>query len=112
MITEAQKQQLTPQQLLIAQKWDKENAEYTQLMEQLSSIEDEDQTEVIVKQLINLTPEICEHNRSVEISCEECDEIEMVLYPDLFDANGVRHEIMESTDQFLEIEDEPDTFFS
>ena len=95
MITEEQRAKLTPEQLVIAEKWDAEHTATLALVKLLqAACNNNDETECnrVMALMGDNISDFCEHGRAVWNSCIACDEIEKVLYPDLFDANGDRIE--------------------
>lgn len=74
---------LTPEQLQVVARWDYERKERQRLYLQLES--GYHNPAVILKELQELTPDYCEHNRYVMGTCADCEEIERVLHPELLE---------------------------
>jgi len=81
-LTEEIKSKLTPEQLKIAQIWEAENIKRDKLMDQVEkgSLSLSDALDLMK----DMTPEFCEHNRSIMGMCSACDEIERIINPDAF----------------------------
>jgi len=84
---------LTPEQRKVFDSWQAEAEQADVLLQQmLSAIADNDANRMnqLTLQLNELMPINCEHGHSVYLECAECDEIEKILYPEAFDAQGHR----------------------
>lgn len=95
MITEDQRSKLTTEQLVIAEKWEAEHTKQIDLVHQLqlaSDADDETECNRIMDLMRDNCPDVCEHGHSIWDTCMGCDDIEKILYPDLFDENGDRIE--------------------
>jgi hypothetical protein len=82
---------LTPEQRVIYDGWVRE-AEATdvliqQALDALAVNNHQAAMETFAK-LDTLIPHQCEHGRHVFLDCQACKEIERILYPDLYDADG------------------------
>ena len=82
MLTEEQKSRLNPEQLVIAEKWEREKEERSAILDKL------DAGEINLKEALRLmdhqTNDMCEHDRSIWSPCGACNEIERLLYPDAY----------------------------
>lgn len=95
MLTDEQKARLNPEQLAIAEKWEREREERDKLWKILiSAQENKDQKlwEETLDSLQECAPSQCEHERSIWSPCVACDEIERLLNPEFYDENGDRLE--------------------
>jgi hypothetical protein len=93
MLTDEQKAKLTPEQIVIAEKWMEEDEKIRTIYDKLFiAIEDnnEDDFHSLIEEISNTVPHICEHGKSIYDSCTACDAIEKVIRPELYDDNGDR----------------------
>lgn len=87
---------LTPEQKELAEKWERERDELSALIDALEvadaagNLEDHNR---IFKQILDSGSDFCEHNRSIWSPCSACHELEMILYPDMFDQDGNRQDL-------------------
>ena len=98
MITEDQRSKLSPDQLIVAERWDAEHTATLALIHRLqiaSDANDETECNRIMDLMRDNCPDVCEHGHSIWDTCMACDDIEKVLYPGLFDENGDRVEMIE-----------------
>ena len=82
---------LNHEQLIIVEKWEAEREERSRLIDLIAEAEKEGNEEVVDKLLhtiIDNTPDFCEHNRHIASPCCACNDIEKILYPELYDENG------------------------
>jgi hypothetical protein len=85
--------QLNDEQRKIYQGWIEEEEKIQALTKKLMETAKTatlEEVEDIANQLDALVPNNCEHGRSIWSSCIACDKIEMILYPEFFDEDGVR----------------------
>lgn len=82
MLTEEQKAKLNPEQLAVAEKWEREKEERAAILDRM------DAGEIDVREALRLMNEqsngMCEHDRSIWSPCAACDEIERLLYPEAY----------------------------
>lgn len=86
-MTPEQRAKLTPEQLVIAEKWEKEQKEMSGLIEQLATAQENKDMKLwadTMEKIQNVAPNMCEHERSIWSNCAGCDEIEQILHPELF----------------------------
>ena len=84
---------MTPAQIIIAEKWLAEGEKTGKLYLRLEAAiknGDADAYDLAMDELGELTPSVCEHSRSIWEECGECNAIEKIIRPHLFDANGDR----------------------
>lgn len=84
---------LTPEQREVWDKWEIENEQMDKLIQQaLDALAVGDQTTAvsIFNKLDELVPHLCEHGRSIWVSCAACEAIERTLFPDMYDVDGNR----------------------
>jgi hypothetical protein len=74
---------LTPEQLKIVERWDRERAERQRLYKKLEA--EIGNPAAVLKELQDLVPQFCEHGRYIMGVCASCDEIERILFPNLFE---------------------------
>lgn len=79
MFTKEQKDRLTPEQLVTAERWEREVQKRIGLIDQLRSDPSNDPIECLWK-IVESTQSHCEHGRSTLSTCMACDEIEKLLY--------------------------------
>jgi hypothetical protein len=88
-LTDEIKAKLSPEQLIIVDKWQAERAKRSEIMDHLDagtiSLSD------AMKQIDEITPDYCEHERSIMSNCSSCDEIEKILNPKI--VNSINDEI-------------------
>jgi hypothetical protein len=82
-LSEEVKAKLTPEQLIIAEKWEVERFQRQAIMSQI-------ELGVIsfseaLDNIREITPDFCEHGRSVMGTCWSCEEIERIIRPEAFD---------------------------
>jgi hypothetical protein len=95
MLTDEQKARLNPEQLAIAEKWDRETLEMDKVFEKLQRALRENNNDLFQEALADSAANVkdrCEHDRSIWSSCAGCDEIERLLWPEFYDENGDRME--------------------
>jgi hypothetical protein len=82
MLTQEQKSKLNPEQLAIAEKWEREKNERSAILDRL------DAGEIDAKEALRLmsmqSNGMCEHDRSIWSNCAACEEIERLLYPEAY----------------------------
>ncbi len=82
-----QMNKLTPEQQVVADRWTRERAECNRIWNEAMAKLDRGEPvdwEVYSIQLRAVCPSYCEHGRSYASSCMACDEIEVILHPELF----------------------------
>ena len=82
------KAQLTPAQLLVAERWESERSKRDALLnEACTALDQGDQSrwKELTLQACETDPDFCEHGRSTVTSCMACEEIERILWPEHFD---------------------------
>lgn len=87
MLTSEQKRKLNPEQLKIAESWERAKEERDRLMPLLLKAQEENNHEDfrrIAGQMANTEPDMCAHGRSIYGSCMSCEEIDRLLNPELF----------------------------
>lgn len=96
MLSDEQRARLNPEQLLIAEKWEKEREDMGQVFEKLGlAMKNHDENlwkEALEESNINPISSRCDHDRSIWSTCSACDEIEHLLNPEFYDENGDRLE--------------------
>lgn len=99
-MTPEQKAKLTPEQLVIAEKWEKDREEMSRLIEQFTAATGKKDMKLwtdTMDKIVEITPSMCEHDRSLWSNCAACDEIERVLHPHLFCAEcGIPFDMVSS----------------
>lgn len=78
---------LTPEQLIIAEKWEAEREERDRLVSLMIEAEKSGDNKVfkeLLKQILDTSPSMCEHGRSIASPCKACHQIEMILHPECF----------------------------
>jgi hypothetical protein len=88
MLTQEQKDRLTPQELVIAEKWDKEKDERDIIFDEIQAAikaNDLESFSLAVNKLSDMQPSQCEHDRHVMCGCMDCDDLERKLYPEHFE---------------------------
>jgi hypothetical protein len=93
MYTPEQKARLTPEQLIIAERWEQESKDLGAIVEKMSRAMEERNEELWAEAQEDLQkprPSQCEHGRHIMLSCAGCDEIERLLNPEFYDENGDR----------------------
>jgi hypothetical protein len=77
---------LTPEQLKVVERWDRERVERQRLYKKLEA--EINNPAAILQELQELEPDFCEHGRYILGVCSSCDEIERILFPDLFESEN------------------------
>jgi hypothetical protein len=93
MITDEQKAKLTKEQITIAEKWEKETQPCSDLFAKLDdAAKKQDQVlwDQIMEELGDVIPTMCEHGHAIGENCMDCDAIEIIIRPELFDDHGNR----------------------
>lgn len=95
MLTEEQKSRLNPEQLAIAEKWEKEHIAQGIAIEKMTKANEEKDFEAYQKAFEEFlsasdTSGFCEHERSIWTPCMACEEIERLLNPEFYDDEGER----------------------
>jgi hypothetical protein len=88
MLSKEQKDRLTPEELIIAEKWDKEKDERDIIFEEIQAALAANAMEAFhlaTDKLGDMQPSHCEHERSIWTRCGACDDLELKLYPEAFD---------------------------
>jgi hypothetical protein len=79
-LTDEIKAKLTPEQLVIAEKWEDERKQREALIEQVEA------GTITIREFFDkseaITPYHCEHDRSIWSTCIACDEIESIIRPE------------------------------
>lgn len=87
MLTDEQKARLTPEQIVIAEKWevdaDLRDAEFDKIEAALNAGDKEEYHRLLTKMREDL-PDYCEHDRSMSGTCWQCDELSRLLHPEVF----------------------------
>lgn len=89
-LTPEQIARLSPEELVVAEKWEREKEERGRLIELFSEAEkagDQQKASEFLRQALD-TSDMCEHDRSIWSPCSACHNIEMKLHPELFDEEG------------------------
>lgn len=87
MLTPEQIARLSPEELLIAEKWEKEKDERDIIFNDIQTALKANDVEAYQKAIDNLTKDLpthCEHERSIWSRCGSCDDLEQKLYPEFF----------------------------
>lgn len=96
MLTAEQKARLNPEQLAIAEKWDREadlREEALKEMDAARKAQDDRAYQKAFDKFLNIDEANegrCAHDRSIMGTCAGCEELERLLYPEFFDSNGDR----------------------
>lgn len=95
MLTDEQKARLNPEQLAIAEKWEREHIAQGEAIEMMRVAEAANDAEGIknaFEAFLNAsdTSGFCEHERSIWTPCMACEEIERLLNPEFYDEDGER----------------------
>lgn len=89
-MTPEQIAKLTPEELVTAERWEREREERMVMIERYLA------GEITGKEYVAFyrsQAQMCEHGRSIHsVHCFGCDEVERKLYPERFDAEGYRIE--------------------
>lgn len=94
MLTEEQIAKLTPEELITAERWERERDERDAFFSRYLSGEI---TGKECAKLLRAQAQMCEHGRSIHsVHCFGCDKIEQKLYPERFDEEGYRKEDLDS----------------
>jgi hypothetical protein len=84
---------LTPEQKKVYDAWvtedEKANVIFQKMLDAIS-VNDGEMLRQLTIELAELIPAQCEHGRSIHKSCGACLEIEKILFPEDFDAEGNR----------------------
>jgi hypothetical protein len=87
MLTQEQIARLTPEELIIAERWEAEKEQAYLIFDKMQAASNnkarEDLTSAL-EELASLAPSQCEHDRHIMLGCSECDALERKLYPELF----------------------------
>jgi len=87
MLTQEQIDRLTPEELIIAEKWEAEKEKSNLIFDKIQAAADNkasDELMSALEELASLAPSQCEHDRHIMLGCSECDALERKLYPELF----------------------------
>jgi hypothetical protein len=87
MLTPEQIARLTPEELVIAEKWEKEKEERDVVFNEMqAALKDNDLEgfQSAMDKMAEGLPIYCEHERSIWSGCMACDELEQKLYPEFF----------------------------
>jgi len=90
-ITSERLANLNSEQRSIVEKRLEKDKERSKLVAMID-VGDEETFERVFNALRDMYSDYCEHRRCVWTNCIACSEIEMLLYPELYDKNGARHE--------------------
>ncbi len=86
---EERKNLLTPDQLIVVERWDAEKAKRQELLNQALEEDDVVRKWELLRAVCEVSflknPGRCEHDRSIMGSCLACEEIERILTPELFE---------------------------
>jgi hypothetical protein len=88
MLSQEQKNRLTPDELVIAEKWEAERELRDLIYAEIQAAcdaKDNDAMLSATRKLVDSAPSQCEHDRHVMVGCAACDELERKLYPECFD---------------------------
>jgi hypothetical protein len=92
-ITEERLSRLNAEQRKIVEKRQAKLNEMDKLIDMLADNADPDVHERVQNALRAIElPDRCDHNVSMFDDCDACDEIDRILFPELYDANGIRIE--------------------
>ncbi len=78
---------LTPEQQAIVDRWEKEKQERQKCYDLLQIAMDRKDARLwhdIINKIEQITPSVCEHDRSIWSPCAACNEIERIIHPELF----------------------------
>lgn len=87
MLSTEQIARLTPEELVIAQKWELERETRLALVDAVQAAEkagDLATADSILHQILDSCPNRCEHDRDIASPCLSCHILEKKLYPELF----------------------------
>jgi len=87
MLTKEQKDRLTPEELVIAEKWEAEKERQDLIFIEIQTAiaaNDMDAILLATDKLGNSVPSECEHGRHIMCGCMACDDLEQKLYPEHF----------------------------
>jgi hypothetical protein len=88
MLSQEQKLKLTPEELIIAEKWEREKEELANAYKMLSNLIKEPGNDAAYdfysEKIAGITPSICEHGKSVFLKCEACNDLSIKLYPERY----------------------------
>ena len=79
-LTDEIRLKLTPEQLIVAEKWDVERKQRAKLIDQLEN--ETITTKEFYDKMMEITPDECEHGRSIWSNCIACNEIESIIRPE------------------------------
>lgn len=77
--TKEQKDKLTPEQLVVAERWEREQEARSLILDSILAEGSVDFVSKLLKTL-EIGASHCEHGRSALSTCAACDEIEKLLY--------------------------------
>jgi hypothetical protein len=83
MLSKEQKDRLTPEELIIAEKWDKERDIIFEEIQTALAANAMEAFHLSIDKLGDM--QHCEHELSIWTRCGACDDLELKLYPEAFD---------------------------
>lgn len=84
-ITEEKLAKLDSSQKEIVLKREEKRKERFKLIEKVG--DDVEVNQQVFNALLNMDRDFCEHDKSIWLSCASCEEIDKLLFPELFDVN-------------------------
>lgn len=79
---------LTPEQQKVADRWERERAIRLEAIDDMEMAEANNDVEALKKAMKKYAgscgPHMCEHERHWSSNCSECEEIDMILHPELY----------------------------
>jgi hypothetical protein len=96
MLTQEQIARLNPEQLAIAEKWDREADERQRAVDEMEAANKARDIQAYEKAMQkffsigSVESGRCEHDRSIMGTCAGCEELEQLLHPEFYDENGDR----------------------
>jgi hypothetical protein len=77
---------LSPEQLKVVERWDREAKARTELIPELCQFHTEEERQKLAEKLRAIEVEYCEHGRhKSSASCHGCEEIENIIFPELME---------------------------
>jgi hypothetical protein len=89
MLRPDQIERLSPDQLVVAERWEKERAERAVILSEMEKVKDDwDQYSALLIKFTHTDALRCEHDRCAMSGCHECNEIQILLNPLFYDEEG------------------------
>jgi len=80
---------LSPEQTIVAERWEREREQRAVLLDKMSAVKDNwDAYQHLLCEYVAVDAPRCEHDRCAMSGCHECNEIEIILNPLFYDEDG------------------------